>query len=73
MGKFCFGQSKRILPKNCGKFLFDKTYFDKSNINRKPIIWSKDKIITKFGPKKQASLVLDKVYKNGPKIMENVI
>ena len=32
--------------------LFDRTYFKESNINRKPFIWSQDKIITKFGQKK---------------------
>ena len=34
----------------------EKCYFakptSKSNINQKPLIWSKDKIITKFGQKK---------------------
>ena len=48
--------------------LFYKTYFKESNINWKPLIWSKYKIITKFEPKKWASLVLGKVYKNCPKI-----
>ena len=29
--------------------LFDETYFEKSNINWKPLIQSQDKIIPKFG------------------------
>ena len=44
--------------------LFDETYFEKSNINRKPLTWSQQKIITKFGQKKWASLSLGKVYEN---------
>ena len=28
--------------------LFDETYFEYSNINRKPLIWTQHKIITKF-------------------------
>ena len=32
--------------------LFCDTYFEESNINRKPLIWSQDKITTKFGQKK---------------------
>ena len=52
IGKFGFGQSVRKLPKNYGKLLYDEPYFEESNINRKPLIWSQDKIMTKFGPKK---------------------
>ena len=37
MSKFGFGQSVRKLPKNEGKMLFDKTYFEKSNIRKKPL------------------------------------
>ena len=33
--------------------LFDETYFEESNINQKPLIWSQDKIIPKFGPTKK--------------------
>ena len=33
--------------------LFDETYFKESNISKKPLIWSQDKKITKFGPKKK--------------------
>ena len=38
-------------PKMKEKMLFDETYFKKSNINQKPLIWPQDKIITKFGQK----------------------
>ena len=31
--------------------LFYETYFEESNINQKPLIWSHDKIIMKFGQK----------------------
>ena len=31
--------------------LFDKTCFKESDINWKPLIWSQDKIIPKFGHK----------------------
>ena len=33
--------------------LFDKTYFEESNINKKALIWSQDKIITRFGQKNE--------------------
>ena len=52
------------------KVLFYETYLDKSNIKWKPLIWSQDKIITKFGQKKWASFALGKVYKNCPKAKE---
>ena len=48
--------------------LFYETYIKESNNNRKPVIWSHDKIITKFGPKKWVSFVLGKVYENYPKL-----
>ena len=48
--------------------LFYETYFEENNINQKPLIWSHDKIKTKCGQKKCASLVLDKVYENCLKI-----
>ena len=41
--------------------LFDKTYFEESSINRKPLILTQDKIITKFEKKKWANLDLGKV------------
>ena len=50
--------------------LFDETYFEESNINWKPLIWSQDKMIMKFGQKKMGSLVLGKWYENNPKIKE---
>ena len=53
MVKFCFGQSEQKLPENKGKVLFYVTYFEKSYINRKPLIWPKDKKIMKFGHKKR--------------------
>ena len=51
MREYGFGQSVRKLLENKGKVLFYETYFQKSNINWKPLISSKYKIITKFGPK----------------------
>ena len=49
MGEFGFGHSVRKLLENYGKVLFYETYFEESNINWKPLIWSQNKIITKFG------------------------
>ena len=57
MGEFSFGQSVRKLPENYGKVLFYETYYEESNINWKHLIWSQDKIVTKFGQKKWASFV----------------
>ena len=51
-----------------GKVLYYKIYFEESNINQKPLIWFKDKIIVKCGQKKLASFVLGKVYENCAKI-----
>ena len=68
MDEFGFGKSIRKLSENFGKVLFYKTYFTESNINRKPLIWSNDKIITKFGQKKWVSLVFYKVYEKFLKI-----
>ena len=48
-GDFCFAQSVQKLPKKLEKMLFYETFFEKSNINWKPLIWYRDKIITKFG------------------------
>ena len=50
------------------KVLYYETYIEESNINQKPLIWSDDKIVTKFGQKKWVSLVFGMVYKNSPKI-----
>ena len=49
MSEFGFGESVRKLLENKEKMLFDETNFEVSNINLKPLIWSQDKIITKFG------------------------
>ena len=62
-----FGQSARELPENQEKVLFYETYFEESNINRKSLIWSHYKIITKFRLKKWVSFVLGNVYKKLPK------
>ena len=62
MGKFGFWQCVRKLPENLEKMLFYESYFKEGNINRKPLILSHYKIITKFGPKKLMSLVLGKMY-----------
>ena len=60
--------------KNCTKSkekrFFYENYFEESNITKKPLIWSQDKKIMKFGQKKMASLVLGKVYENNTKIKE---
>ena len=48
MGEFGFGQTVRKLPENKGKVLSQETFFEESNINRKPLILSKYKIITNF-------------------------
>ena len=70
MGKFDFGQSVPKLPKNYGKVLFYETYFEESNINWRPLIWSKFMIIMKYGPKKWVSLVSGKAHDNYPKSKE---
>ena len=62
MGEFGFRQRVQKLPKNKGKVLFYETYFEQSNINRKPLIWSQDMIITKFGQEKKGEF--GKRYKN---------
>ena len=53
--------------------LFDGTYFEKSNIIKKSLISSQDKIIMKFGRKKGASLVFGQVYENFSKIKKKVL
>ena len=58
------------MSENYRKVVFYETYFEESNINQKLLIWSQDKIITKFGPKKWVRLVLGKVYDNCTKIKE---
>ena len=68
MDEFGRGKSVRKLHENLGKVLFNETYFEESNNNKKPLIWSEHKIITKFGPKKIIEFGLGKVYKNCPKI-----
>ena len=51
MGKFGSWQSVENLCEIYDKVLFCKTYIEVSNINQKPLIWSQDIIITKFGQK----------------------
>ena len=68
MGEFGFGHRVRKLPENDGKVLFYETYFEESNINWKPLIWSHYKIIMKFRPKKWVSFVFKKVDENCSKI-----
>ena len=70
MGEFGFRQSVQKLHKNKEKVLFYDFYFEESNVNRKPHIWSLDKKIMKFGQKKWSSFVLGKVYENCLKIKE---
>ena len=68
MIEFCFRQSVQKLPEIQGKVLFWETYFEVSNINRKLLICSQDKIIMKFWQKKWVSLILGKLYENCPKL-----
>ena len=68
IGEFGFWQSVRKLPENCEKVLFSETYIEESNINRKPLNWTHDKIEMKFGPKKWVSFVFGKVNENYLKI-----
>ena len=73
MGWSGFGKEYKNCPKIKKKVLFYETNFEESNINRKPLIWSDDKLVMKFGPKKWVSLVLGKVHENCPKIKKSVI
>ena len=68
MGEFGFRQSVRKQTENCRKVLFYESYFEESHINQKPLIWSHDKIIMKFGLKKLGSFGFHKLYKKSPKI-----
>ena len=71
MGEFCFRQSEQ---KNKGNVLFYETYFEESNINRKHLIGSQDKIITKFGKKKNGRAWFWATYtKTSQKLRKNVI
>ena len=73
MGEFSFGQSVQTLLKNEGKVLLDEIYFEESNINRKPLIWSKDKIITKFRQKNESIWFWAKCLKTTRELRKNVI
>ena len=53
--------------------LFYETYFEESNIKRKPLIWSSDKIIKKFGTKKLRVWFLAKCKKTARKLRKNVV
>ena len=53
--------------------LFYETHFKENNINQKPLIWSQNKIITKFGQKKWVSWILGKAYENYLKIKKKVL
>ena len=46
--------------------LFDDTYIEESNINRKPFIWSEDNIIMKFGHKKFGDFVFGQSIQQRP-------
>ena len=52
MCEFGFEQSVQKLPENEEKVLFYETHIEESNINKKPLIWSHYKMITKSRPKK---------------------
>ena len=49
---FVSWQSVQKLSKTLEQVLFYETYFEESKMDRKPLIWAEDKIITKFGQKK---------------------
>ena len=53
--------------------LFYKTYLEESNINRKPPIWTKDKIIMKFEKKNRQVSFWAKCTKTPQKFMKSVI
>ena len=53
--------------------LFYETYFEESNINKKPLIWSQDKKITKFGQKKWRLWFWGKCTKTTQKLRRSVI
>ena len=64
MSDFGFGKVFENCVKNMQNMLLYESYFEQSNINQKPLIWSKLKTVMKFGPKKWVSLVLEKEYEN---------
>ena len=72
MGEFDFGQSIRELPKNKEKMLFYETYFEERNINRKPLIWSHDKIVMKFEQKNGCVMFWAKCTKTARKLRKSV-
>ena len=55
--------------------LFYETYFEESNINRKPLFLTQDKIITKFEKKKKIGCVWfwAKSMKTAQKLRKSVI
>ena len=53
--------------------LFDKTYFEESNIGRKPRILSQDKIIMKFGQSNGRAWFWVKCTKTSQKLRKSVI
>ena len=67
MGEFGFWESVRKMPENLVKVLFYETCFEESNVNRTPLIWSKNKIITKFEQKKGRVWFLAKCTKTAQK------
>ena len=73
MGQFGFGKSVQKLPKNSGQVSFEEAYFEEININRKPLIWSQDKIITKFGPNNRRVLFCAKCTKIAQILWKSVI
>ena len=73
MGEFLFGQSVQKLPGNYGILFFYETYSEESNINRKLLIWSLDKIKTKFGPKKWVIWYTAKCTKTARKLRKSFI
>ena len=73
MGSFLLGKVYENCPKIKNKCYFTKlneTYFEESNIDRKPPIWAQDNIITKFGKKKNWLVWFGKEYENCTKIKE---
>ena len=52
LASLIFGKVYKNYVKIKEKCCFRETCFEESNINQKPVIWSKCKIITKFETKK---------------------
>ena len=74
MDEFGFGKVYENFSKFKERVLLYETYFEDSNIYQGPLIWSQNKIITKFRQKKWVSFFfLAKCTKTAPKLRKSVI